>query len=66
MKIKLGGPVTIVHIDESLFRHTPKVNTDDTYLTHSKIYLQFFTSTVSQRQKDNSSDMGFWHGRLQL
>ena len=43
MTIKLGGPGTIVQVDKSLFRHTPKVNTDaDTCLTNSKLTSLIF------------------------
>ena len=53
----LGGPGVIVQIDESLFRHKPKVNMSNVFTST----LIIFCIAASQRTCQSKSSLGVWH-----
>ena len=68
--IVLGGPGIVVQIDESVFKHKPKVHTTETHThthtsTHSTLShqcVQIYFYSVSQRKTRWLQTMGLWDG----
>ena len=62
-QIVLGGPGVVVHIDESLFRHKPKVYMHLCTLCRSIIILYISLCILEQpRPSYNTRNLGFWDG----
>ena len=58
----LGGVGVVVQIDESLFKHKPKVQSVKRLYVFMRVLFCNFISTVSPRKTGRLRAVDFWHG----
>ena len=60
--VVLGGVGVVVQIDESLFKHKPKVQSVKRVYVFMRVLFCNFISTVPPRKTGRLRAVGFWHG----